>query len=159
MYHRYIQYKINKGTLKTNRLIRFHSDDNTEGLCTFCSSHIESIPHLFWECRTVKTFLKMSARLLNDFWPQKINRNTFNMKTFLFGDLNSWHSPFNFTNTLIKHYIWDQRKQKGILSSAHFIIYFKKQVKEWYKAQTMPDSNVNLKFLTRPEYKNIIKQW
>ena len=60
---------------------------------------------------------------------------------------------------LIKHYIWEQRKQKGILSSAHFIIYFKKQVKEWYKAQTMPDSNVNLKFLTRPEYKNIIKQW
>ena len=93
-----------------------------------------------------------------DFWPQKINRNTFNMKT-LFGDLNSWHSPLNFTNTLIKHYIWDQRKQKGILSSAHFIIYFKKQVKEWYKAQTMPDSNVNLKFLTKPEYKNIIKQW
>ena len=159
MYHRYIQYKINKGTLKTNRLIRFHKDDTTDGLCTFCNSLIESIPHLFWECRAVKSFLRMTARLLNDFWPQKLNSNTLNMKTFIFGDLKSWHSPFNFTNSLIKHYIWEQRKQKSILSASHFIIHFKKQVKEWYKAQTMPESNVNLNFLLKPEYRNIIKNW
>ena len=158
MYHRYIQYKINKGTLKTNRLLRFHNDDITEGMCTFCNSHIETIPHLFWECRVVKSFMRMAARLLNDIWPQKLNQN-LNMKTFLFGDLNSWHTPFNFTNTLIKHYIWEQRKHKEPLSAPHFIIYFKKQIKEWNKVQTMSDTNANLQFLLKPEYRNSIRTW
>ena len=158
MYHRYIQYEINKGTLKTNRLLRFHNDDTTEGMLNFCNNHIESIPHLFWECRVVKYFMRMTARLLNDIWPQKINQN-LNMKNFLFGDLNSWHTPFNFTNTLIKHYIWEQRKQKNPLSAPHFIIYFKKQIKEWYKVQTMADLNANLQFLLKAEYKNSIRTW
>ena len=78
--------------------------------------------------------MRMAARLLNDIWPQKLNQN-LNMKTFLFGDLNSWHTPFNFTNTLIKHYIWEQRKHKEPLSALHFIIYFKKQIETRKKHQ------------------------
>ena len=119
MYHRYIQYKINKGTLKTNRLIRFHNNNTSEGRCIFCNDHIESIPHLFWEFWAVKSFLRMSVvRLLNDFWPIKLSRDNLNMKNLIFGDLNSWHTPFVFTNTLIKHYIWEQRKHKNTLSSS-----------------------------------------
>ena len=120
---------------------------------------MESIPHLFWECRIVKSFLRMSVGLLNDFWPLRLDRSNLNMQSFIFGDLKSWHSPLNFTNTLIKHYIWEQRKHQGILSSPHFIIHFKKQVKEWYKAQTMPEAQVGLSFLTLREYRDKIMTW
>ena len=53
---KWFQYQITRGTLKTNRIVsKFNREVRQE--CTFCQVEIESISHLFYECRIVNAFI------------------------------------------------------------------------------------------------------
>ena len=157
MYYRHIQHKINKGTLKTNRLVRFHNGGDSS--CTFCNAEIETIPHLFWLCPHVSHFLKSATRALSRIWPLQLNDTNMSLLNFIFGLPESWHSPYNFTTTIIKHYIWKNRKAKCPLYIPSFIDFFKKEMTEWYYAEITHESEVKLTFLRHNPYKDICIQW
>ena len=155
MYYRHIQHKINKGTLKTNKLIKHVGD----GSCTFCHNESETIPHLFWLCPVTANFLKLSTRALGSIWPCKLDNNNMSLLNFIFGLPESWHSPFNFTTTIIKQYIWDCRKKGTPPILPRFLNYFKYEMSEWYHAEIAVDSEVALTFLRHPPYKNVCINW
>ena len=52
-----MQYTINRGTLKTNRIISKFKAEVSE-LCSFCNTEIETISHLFHSCSLVREFLR-----------------------------------------------------------------------------------------------------
>ena len=155
MYYRHIQHKINKGTLKTNKLIK-HVGDAT---CTFCHNESETIPHLFWVCPITANFIELSTRALKPIWPCKLDNNNMSLLNFIFGLPESWHTPFNFTTTVMKHYIWDCRKKGNTPILPLFLNYFKHEMSEWYHAEIAVDSEVKLTFLQHPPYKDICINW
>ena len=158
MYYRHIQYKINKGTLKTNRLTRFWGDKNP--YCTFCKNEIETIPHLFWDCNIVIGFLLDAKYFLKKVWPAQIDYTKITREYFLFGyKKESWHSETNFTLTLIKHYIWKQKRDQIKPEIETFKVFFKDEVLQWNFAQKMDPKEIKLNFLLLDHYQKIIKKW
>ena len=151
MYYRHIQHKINKGTLKTNNLIK----NTSNGTCTFCHNESETVPHLYWLCPVTANFIALATRALKPIWPCKLDNSNMSLLNFLFGLTESWHTPFNFTTTLIKHYIWNCRKKGNPPILPLFILFFKREISEWYQA----DSDVTLTFLRHPPYKDICINW
>ena len=69
--------------------------------CTFCKNEIESIEHLFFDCRVVKCFWGVVSQYLQNFYDEfELNR-----KNVLLGFLTET-SYFNFLIIVIKNYIY-----------------------------------------------------
>ena len=76
-------------------------------LCTFCVTSIESIRHLFWDCKYVQDFWKD----LNEYIKEKCthcDRLNFNIELILFGvsKLINTDKPLNFIILFAKFYIY-----------------------------------------------------
>ena len=61
-------YNIIRGTLKTNRIVNHFVEELTPA-CTFCLSEVETIKHLFWECRLVETFIEVTINNIGNEYP------------------------------------------------------------------------------------------
>lgn len=104
---RAFQYKICNRILATNRLL-FKMNISPYDLCTFCSTHSESIRHLFWECNVSKTlWCKIFEEL--DLYT-KIPSLKLNEKIVIFGYIEKEQPNANiFLNMLLiitKQYIY-----------------------------------------------------
>ena len=100
---RAFQYKFLHRVTPTNKLL-FKQKLTDSNLCNFCSMHIETLQHLFWECMTVQTFwtnLKNKCNNLN------INIK-IDLKSICFGEVNnsSTVKANNYILFYAKYYIF-----------------------------------------------------
>ena len=130
---KWLNFQISRGTLKTNRIIgKFVTGINE--YCTFCSTQIESISHLFWNCTITTDFINNVYQQLK-YWPSlKISAK----KEFLFGiTRDSAFSPMNFLNLYMKLFIWTTRCKKNRLSITGFLAYLKFEISVFIKCLTV----------------------
>ena len=60
----WLQFRITHNILTTNRSVSKFNHQQCH-LCQFCSSHSETIHHLFWQCRKTKRFWEDLSNLIN----------------------------------------------------------------------------------------------
>ena len=104
----------------TNKLL-FKQKLTDSNLCNFCSMHIETLQHLFWECMTVQTFwtnLKNKCNNLN------INIK-IDLKSICFGEVNnsSTVKANNYILFYAKYYIFICKCRKNIPILIFFKVY------------------------------------
>ena len=144
-----MQYTINRGTLKTNRIISKFKAEVSE-LCSFCNTEIETISHLFHSCSLVREFLRNVNILSLQSWPNFIQ---FSKKSFIFTNVyQRVDSPQNFIHLYIKRFIWICRCTGKNLEEEGFVRWFKLEI-EVCKMAAHKFKNLN--FLLSPEYQNI----
>ena len=103
------------------------SNDN---LCTFCKENVETIKHLFWECRHISQIWE----ILSNWFNEKIENVNIDFNLF---DIIFYHKndEINALICLTKDYIFSQ-KGKGnipnIEAIKHNIIYYIKIQKKIY---------------------------
>ena len=110
---RYFQFRILHRILGVNKYLHSIgiSDSN---LCTFCSSSVESISHLFWECPVTHQFIQdLQTSILN-------NEVLLNKNAFLFGFPDGRRSSFNFVILYAKYFIFTAKCKQERLSINSF---------------------------------------
>ena len=110
---RYFQFRILHRILGVNKYLHSIgiSDSN---LCTFCSSSVESISHLFWECPVTHQFIQdLQTSILN-------NEVLLNKNAFLFGFPDGRRSSFNFVILYAKYFIFTAKCKQERLSLNSF---------------------------------------
>jgi len=144
-----MQYTINRGTLKTNRIISKFKVEVSE-LCSFCNTEIETISHLFHSCNLVQEFLRNVYSILS----QKLAKlYSILTKIFLFTNVyQRIDSPQNFIHLYIKRFIWICRCTGRNLEEESFVRWFKLEIEVCKMAA---HKLKNLEFLLSPEYQNI----
>ena len=108
---RAFQYKFLHRITPTNKLL-FKQNLTNSNLCDFCSMHIETLQHLYWDCMTVQTFwtnLKNKCNHLNI-------RIAIDLKSICFGEVNNYliHKANNFIIFCAKYYIFICKCRKTI---------------------------------------------
>ena len=104
---KWFQYQIIMGTLKTNRIISKFVP-NISSMCSFCGVEIETISHLFYDCRIVRTFLVQMYDYFATIW--RDIGNVPAKKDLLFGNRNEMiFSTSNLLCLYVKYYIWKTR--------------------------------------------------
>ena len=105
----------------------------THSLCDFCSMHIETNKHLFWDCNVVQELWhnirlwlqnKLDINNLPDFSYQGISLNT--NKWLLDTKINN---NINFIVLLTKYYIFSKKLQGDIPKINSFLSYFESRLK------------------------------
>ena len=106
---RNFQYKFLHRIIPTNKFLYKCKLSNTN-LCDFCSSSVENIDHIFWECTIIQNILSELHMWLNS------NGIIFNLskEILFFGELNvnPYKDIINFILILIKYYILKTKYQK-----------------------------------------------
>ena len=122
---KWLQYQINRGTLKTNRIVcKFV--DNVSSLCTFCNQDTETISHLFWNCRLVKNLISETYEYFQINYPIYFHDHDF--KSFVFNSKGKILDGSNLSSLYLKLYVWKNRCRKIPLNLASFLIFFAKEI-------------------------------
>ena len=109
----YFQFRILHRILGENKYLHAVGISNSN-LCTFCSSSVETISHLFWECNVTHQFIQdMQTTILN-------NEVLFNRNTFLFGFPEGRQSSLNFVILYAKYFIFTAKYKQERLSLNSF---------------------------------------
>ena len=123
---KWFYYQIVRGCLKTNRIV-CHIKRNVRPECTFCSSDVESILHLFWYCHISNNFIKECMQFAQNempiFWQELTSRQ------FIFGTSDSICAPVNYFILHVKYFIWLQRCFKKLPLINGFKSWFKREMR------------------------------
>ena len=125
---KWFQYQTNRGSLKTNKILSKFIPEISQS-CTFCGQEVETIKHLFWECRIVADFINS---VMDNFTQNfDILRAEHNLKSFIFADFEKKpiYSPVNFATLYIRYYIWISRCRKSNLTQNNFLEWFSRELK------------------------------
>ena len=136
----WFQSRINHSILGTNSLVH-KIDNNHSDKCNACSNEVETIIHIFWECKKTQEFLIEFEKKLDTL---HISIN-YNKSTFLFGFYENRVGSIAKNNILVwlKYYIYKTKMQKGILNITSAI----NQLKMYYlhtKTSFMIDNKYNI---------------
>ena len=124
----YLQYKILNRCLVTN-ITRSNWDKSIDGKCTFCDTKMETILHLFVECKKIKKQWVNLSRWFSYF--NKINL-TFDAQTIIFNKYEGPHKLLMNTMILImKQFIYSSKCKKEAISFQGFI----GKVGYWYNIE------------------------
>ena len=124
----WFQTRINHRILGTNWLLNKINNNNNPN-CSFCNSEVETIEHIFWECRCTQTFLQHFLQQLGN---HNMNIN-LTMKSFILGQYDIENNK-NITNTIIlwtKYYIFKTKLNNGNLS----LLSFKNHLRKYYHTE------------------------
>ena len=118
---KWLQYRVLRKCLHTNKILEKYVP-NKSNLCDFCSSEIETISHLFYEClHTKKMFHE-----IKEFYKSVGINIAFNLKNVLFGEpAESFDSILNMTILYFKGYVWQCKYKKNIPNLLNFKAYLK----------------------------------
>jgi hypothetical protein len=122
---KWFQFQINRGTLKTNRIVsKFAQDVNS--MCSFCNVTEENILHLFWECRYAQNLINEVMAFFeinNPFYAIRYERRAF---LFCVGGAPT---EIKFILALhLKLFLWKCRCKKNMPTTNQFITYFSKEI-------------------------------
>jgi hypothetical protein len=120
---RNFQYKYLFRIIPTNKRL-FLQNIVHSNLCDFCSTDIESIRHLFWECNHVQVFWNNLHNFINN------AHIRINIKTISFGFCEET-DEVNIKNYIIfyaKYFIFLNKCHKTIPRCDLFKIYLKKRI-------------------------------
>lgn len=128
----WLQYRILHNILTTNRSVSKFNHTQSH-LCTFCSSHSETILHLFWECRKTHTFWNELSTLIN-LRTKHAHRFRFTERLILLGNCYQIKTD-NVCNLIIlmsKYYIYRCKVQHIELNVSAFIreLYYRYQIEK-----------------------------
>lgn len=124
---RNFQYKYLKRIIPTNQFLN-KCKLVSSSLCDFCSMEIETLNHLFWECRYVQCFwMKLKEHL---------NENNIHieitLKTISFGIQERFHPNFRLKNFIIliaKYFIFLNKYSKSIPVWQAFTLYIRNRIR------------------------------
>ena len=119
---RNFQYKYIMRILPTNKFLLKCNLVHTN-LCDFCSSYVETLEHLFWECSHVQTLWNHLGRLFQE----KHYNVPLNFKTISFGitDTTKDMDVVNFIILIMKYYIYQIKNRKLTPNFEGFLSYLK----------------------------------
>ena len=110
---RYFQFKLFNRILGVNKHL-YNMGLSDSNLCTFCSSSVESISHLFWDCPIPQQFIQnFQTSILN-------NEVNLNKNLFLFGCPDVQYSTVNRFILHAKYFIFSTRCKGDRLSFSSF---------------------------------------
>ena len=119
------QYKYLFRIIPTNKRLFLQNIVNSN-LCDFCSSDIESIRHLFWECNHVQVFWNNLHNFINSTY---IRMNiTFQTISFGFCEETDEVNIKNYIVFYAKYFIFLNKCHKTIPSCDLFKIYLRKRI-------------------------------
>ena len=119
------QFKFLKRIIPTNTFL-FKCNISSSNLCDFCSSDIETVKHLFWECQFSQQFWLQLKTFLNN-----VNIDvTFDYKNICFGISNTTlsNSIINFIILSAKYFIFKSKYMKNIPNITLFKSFLKKRM-------------------------------
>ena len=122
---KWVTLQINRFLLPTNYTVHKYKKNQNPG-CSFCTTDLEKLPHLLWECPEVRGFWTMIQNILSFYFPQFV----LGRKEAIFGDVKTESS--SITNTMIglaKQFIWACKFTTKILDEVHYINFMKKELK------------------------------
>ena len=103
---RYFQYKILHRIIPTNKYLYYCKLSNSN-LCEFCSSHIETIEHVFYECYYVQIFWNHLILFLEN---KNIDLKVQKQDILLgIAETKQFQKQLNFILISAKHYIYKMR--------------------------------------------------
>ena len=119
---RTFQYKYIMRIIPNNKFL-YKCNINNTSLCDFCSMHVETNKHLFWDCHVTRAFWTDFHNFLNS----KRIVIELSYKNISFGT-NDWSSNTNIINCIIiiaKYFIFKTKYEKNLLSFNNFKKYLK----------------------------------
>ena len=122
---REFQYKYIMRIIPTNKYL-FKCNLTQSNLCDFCSSYIETVNHLFWECHYVQHFWSELKTYLSN-----LNINiTFDLSTITFGVIEKGlHNTLkNYILICSKYFIFRSKYMKTIPCIKMFKNYLNKKI-------------------------------
>jgi len=110
-------FKLMSNTLGVGARV-VHINENTDAGCTYCTIMnirpvpLETVQHIFWDCPTVSSTLKVVSRHYLGF---EINKNEFLGLNF---SLTNWelYCINNFLN-ILKYVIWNNKLRKKLITA------------------------------------------
>jgi len=117
---RNFQYKYVHRIIATNKYL-FKCKLSNSNLCDFCGENIETIEHLFWECKHIQPIWNQLASFLEQ---QQLNvKLSFLSVSFGINSLKSIHGNniVNFILILMKYFIFHMKYRKQIPNFNCFI--------------------------------------
>ena len=123
---RSFQYKFLTQILPTNKDLHNYKY-KPSSLCDFCSSYVETIEHLFWECRYVQIIWNELIAFLNT---KNINI-TINLIDVCLGTFKGGvdNITVNYIIILMKHYIFRTKQTNNIPAFNSFINHLNSRIK------------------------------
>ena len=124
---RNFQYKYIQRIIATNKYL-FKCNLSNTNLCDMCSEHIETIEHLFWECKHIQylwnqltTFLeKQQLNIKLSLLNISLGVNTFNIQEV--------NDAVNYIIILMKYFIFSMKYRKQTPTMNCFINYLKLKI-------------------------------
>ena len=133
---RNFQYKYLFRIIPTNKRL-FTQNIANSNLCDFCSTDIETIQHLFWECNQVQIFWNSFHNFVNS---THIRMN-LNFRTVSFGFFEET-DDINIKNFIIfyaKYFLFLNKCHKTIPRCELFKLYLKKRIETEKEIALMND--------------------
>jgi len=124
---RNFQYKYIQRIIATNKYL-FKCNLSNTNLCDMCSEHIETIEHLFWECKHIQTLWNQLTTFLDK---HKLNVKlslldiSLGVNTFKIPEVNN---TVNYIIILMKYFIFSMKYRKQTPTMNCFINYLKLKI-------------------------------
>ena len=124
---RNFQYKYVHRIIATNKYL-FKCNLSNTNLCDICSEHIETIEHLFWECKHIQTLWNQLTTFLEKTTIKRklsLLNISFGVNTFKIPEINN---TVNHIIILMKYFIFSFKYKKQIPTFNCFINYLKLKI-------------------------------
>ena len=137
----YFQYKFLHRILPTNRLLSLMGKTD-DIYCTFCKTEVETIDHLFWECRFTSCFILDAEYMF-------LKKQFFFSKRDYYFCYGSSRHPYNFLTMHMKKYIFDCKLKKKKPFINDFFYHFKFSIRVAQMKKNPSKKNINFQDLER----------
>ena len=132
-----LQFQILHRYIPTNYLL-YKMNKVNSSVCSFCNIHIESIPHLFYECITVKHIWTCVTKVLEKVEMKAINLKCQNVILGLGFENREWmkHKLVNNVILLVKSFIWECKKYETLVTSS--------LLSQWMSKRLLVDESIQM---------------
>ena len=129
---KHFHFRLVSRIMATNKFLHIIGKAEDD-LCSFCSAHVETLYHLFWECMEVQTFIARTAHILR-FNFEFVSHTS--KKTWFFPNLDECEDIQILINSIAKMTIYSARHNNCKPSIQQFVNTLKLEAdKEFHSAR------------------------